>query len=293
MTEKYATSQANRINVPVLDLTPLLAGGNVDQLVHELKSACLDTGFFYVVGHGIPQSVIEELFNEARSYFSQPQDQLRQDEMDQRFRRGYVPFGTSKHPGSEVDLKEAFAWGLDCPFDDEDVQKGKPLHGPNKWPSGPIQLRSAAETCSQAFSSLGMRLLELLALSLQLDRDHFQGMFQKPCTTNRVVHYPPQTVMREGQFGATEHTDFDLLTVLAQDPIGGLEIRRRDGEWLAAPFIPGSLVINIGDLCRMWTNDVYVSTPHRVINRTGRERFSAVTFLYLISTSGLKHFQVV
>jgi isopenicillin N synthase-like dioxygenase len=98
--------------------------------------------------------------------------------------------------------------------------------------------------------------------------------------TLRLLHYPPQPpTADEGQIGASEHTDYGNITLLMTDGVGGLEVRRRDGVWIAAPSIPGAFVCNIGDCLMRWSNDVYVSTPHRVANRGGRERYSIAYFL--------------
>lgn len=97
----------------------------------------------------------------------------------------------------------------------------------------------------------------------------------------RLFHYPPQPPQDESALGVAPHTDYGMITLLAQDPIGGLELRKRDGEWIAAPWIEDTLVVNLGDMFKVWTNDRYVSNPHRVVNRTGRERFSIPTFFNL------------
>lgn len=276
-----APNLTQQVDVPVLDLTPLNEGGDLTALAAELRAACLNTGFFYVANHGVPEELVDGMFSTARRYFALPVEERRKHLMDERFRRGYVPFGVSKHPGYEADLKDRFDWGVDSPMDDPFVVAGKPLYGPNKWPD-PVAypwFRTPVETYSTAVTALGLRILRVIALSLELPEYFFADMFTKSCTTHGMIHYPPQTGSNEREFGATPHTDYGLLTLLSQDPIGGLEVRKRNGDWIAAPYIPGTFVINLADLFKVWTNDVYVSNLHRVVNRTGRERFSFPTFL--------------
>jgi len=152
------------------------------------------------------------------------------------------------------------------------------LHGPNRWPPHFPSLQVCAEEYFGHLLTLGKRLLRLFALSLGEEEEFFLKWFQKPMVQTRLFHYPPQTVTPEKAFGAAPHTDYGMLTLLAQDPIGGLELRRRNGEWLAAPYIPGTFVVNIGDLFKVWSNGLFMSNLHRVVNKTGRERYSIPTF---------------
>ncbi|CAN5405024.1 2-oxoglutarate and iron-dependent oxygenase domain-containing protein [soil metagenome] len=269
----------NNVDVPVLDLAPLLAGDDLTALAAELRNACLNTGFFYVANHGVPQALVDNIFAAAKRFFDLPEATRREILVDERFRRGYVPFGSSTIPGFKPDMKERFDWGVDTPLDDPFVVARKPLYGPNKWPQDMPWFRRPAEEFAAAMTQLGMRLLRVIALSLGMPEDHFQGMFGKSCITHNMIHYPPQVATDGLQNGASEHTDYGLLTLLAQDPIGGLEVRRRNGEWIAAPYIPGTFVVNIADLFKVWTNDIYVSNLHRVVNRSGRERYSFPTFI--------------
>ena len=111
--------------------------------------------------------------------------------------------------------------------------------------------------------------------------DFFLQFTKKPMVQSRLFHYSPQAVPDDKQLGVAPHTDYGMITLLTQDPIGGLELRKRDGEWVRAPWIDNTFVINLGDMVKVWTNDIYVSNPHRVVNRTGQERFSIPTFFNL------------
>jgi isopenicillin N synthase-like dioxygenase len=284
MESKMAKSvrTADRNEVPVLDLTPLNNGEPIDALAAELDRACREIGFFYVANHGISENVLNAIFGATRRYFAMPEDVRQAHLMHPFFRRGFMPQGVSQQPGFAADLKESYEIGLDLPLDDPDVVARLPLHAPNQWPTDMTWLREASEAYFAQTMALGLRLLRLIARALNLDEAFFLQYTRKPMVQMRLFHYPPQpTVSSETELGAAPHTDFGMITLLAQDPIGGLELRKRDGEWIAAPYIDGTLVVNIGDLFQRWTNDLYISNQHRVTNRTGRERYSIPMFFNL------------
>lgn len=276
-----APRPATRDEVPILDLTPLNQGGSLAGLARELRRACETIGFFYVANHGAPGDVVDNVFAATRRYFAEPHEQRMKLRIDERFRRGFMPQGINQHPGYEADLKESFEYALDLPLTDPAVEAGLPLHGPNRWPPEYPWLRAAAEAYFNETLALGKRLLRVFALSLELDEGFFLQFCKKPMVQTRLFHYPPQKVTPEKVFGVAPHSDYGMITLLTQDPIGGLELRKRDGEWVGAPFIEGTFVINLGDMFKVWTNDLYVSNLHRVVNRTGKERYSIPTFFNL------------
>ncbi|WP_142850820.1 isopenicillin N synthase family oxygenase [Telmatospirillum sp. J64-1] len=273
---------ASREEVPVLDLAPLTHGGPIDDLAKQLDRACREIGFFYVYNHGVDESVFNNVFEATRRYFALPEDVRQGHLMHPIHRRGFMPQGINQHPGYVADLKESYEIGVDLPPDDPDVLAGLPLHAPNQWPDDLPWLRDASEAYFDQTKALGERLLKLIAKALDLDEGFFLQYTKKPMVQMRLFHYPPQpAVSPDNAFGVAPHTDYGMITLLAQDPIGGLELRKRDGEWIAAPYIEGTLVVNIGDLFQRWTNDLYVSNPHRVVNRTGKERYSIPMFYNL------------
>ena len=268
--------------VPVLDLAPLNTGGDLGLLAGTLRHACVTTGFFYVKNHGIPAPIFDGVFDATRRYFDLPEAQRLAHRMDERFRRGFMPQGINQHPGFAPDLKESYEIGIDLPLDHPAVAAGLPLHGPNRWPAECPWLRDAAESYFNETMALGKRLLRVCAVSLDMPTDYFLQWCLTPMVQMRLFHYPPQPPMTDDRtFGVAPHTDYGMITLLSQDPIGGLELRKRDGEWIGAPFIPGTLVVNLGDLFQRWTNDIYRSNPHRVVNRSGKERYSIPTFFNL------------
>jgi isopenicillin N synthase-like dioxygenase len=275
--------EASRDEVPVLDLTTLTEGGNITVLANEFDSACRNTGFFYIKNHGVPETALTAVFDATRRYFSLPSGQREADMMDPVFRRGYMPQGVTQHPGFKPDLKESFEVGVDLPLDDPDVAAGVPLHAPNKWPEDLPWFRDAAETYFNEMRKLGERMLRLAALAVGMPEEHFLQFNKKPMVQMRLFHYAQQPVLgeEEGLHGAAPHTDYGLLTLLAQDPIGGLELQTRQGEWVKAPYIEGAFVVNIGDMFQRWSNDRYFSNKHRVVNLTGKERYSIPLFYNL------------
>ena len=263
--------------VPVIDMAPLLQNGDVVDLVREIRMACEQVGFFYVKNHGIPAATIMAMIDASRRFFEQPLETRMKTVKDQ-FHRGYLPIGTTQYPGRSPDLKDSFDIGVDLPLEDPDVISGLPLHGPNQWPDL-ADFREPAEDYFSAVHGFGMRLLEALALSLQLTPDYFVRHYKKPTILMRLMHYPPQDqALDEGSIGATPHTDFGLATVLYQDPSGGLELQLPDGSWISAPFIADTLFVNLGQLMSRWTNDVYRAALHRVVNRRSQDRYSIPFF---------------
>jgi len=152
-----------------------------------------------------------------------------------------------------------------------------PLIGPNVWPAALPELRASVYPYFEAASACAEDLLRGFALGAGLDPEHFIRHRDRPVSRGSLQYYPPPPDgAAEDQFGVAPHTDFGVLTVLCQDEAGGLEIQRHDGGWIAMPPIPGTFVVNIGDLLHRWSNRRYRSTVHRVINSSGRERLSLV-----------------
>lgn len=194
--------------------------------------------------------------------------------------RGLYPKGTDA--GSRPDNKEGFQIGRDLPAEHPKVQRGLVNHGPNLWPSAMPELRATLEAYRDRMAVLGQHLVRLVALSLELDEDYFDEGFQDHVITTRLLHYPPQDGVGEGnELGAGAHTDWGLITMLYQDEVGGLEVLNADGEWVRAPHIPGTFVVNLGDLVPKLTNGLYLSNTHRVLNTTGVRRYSVPTFFDL------------
>ncbi|MEO1111687.1 MAG: 2-oxoglutarate and iron-dependent oxygenase domain-containing protein [Pseudomonadota bacterium] len=269
--------------LPVIDLAPLTAGTQegVAAVAADLGRAAREIGFFYVRNHGVDAALIEKTFTAAHELFGQPLEAkmaLTKDFF--KTNRGYVPMeGENLDPAKPSDLKEAFNIGLDLAPDDPRIVAGEPFRAVNQWPDLPGWKETMLHYFNEVWS-LGRRLHQAISVDLGVDRDFFEDKLDAPMATLRLLHYPPQpSNAEEGQIGAGTHTDYGNITILLPDGVGGLEVQRRDGVWLKAPTIDGAFVCNIGDCLMRWTNDVYVSTPHRVVNTSGRERYSIAFFL--------------
>lgn len=269
--------------LPIIDVSALVAGkpGAAEAVAREVGKAAREIGFFYVAGHDIPALTIDHVFDTARRFFALPLEKKQEVAFAlSKHNRGFIALkGESLDPSKPADLKEGFNIGLDLAPDDPRILAGEPFRGLNLWPDMP----GFRETMLDYFArvlALGRLLQRAVAVDVGLPEDFFEDKLDQSLSTLRMLHYPPQPpAIEEGQLGAGEHTDYGCLTLLMTDDVGGLEVRKRDGTWLAAPPIPNVYVCNIGDCLMRWTNDVYVSTPHRVVNRSGRERYSIPFFL--------------
>ncbi len=227
---------------------------------------------------GIPQDLIDSVFAVSRAFFAQP-PAAKQLVAAREHHRGWLKIGEATMPDGRLpDLKESFIWGLDVASRDD--AGGGGLIGPNAWPDTPAAMRPLLNRYFDAANQCGVRLLQAFASSLDIDAEYFTRHFDRPASRGTMIYYPPQPPsLGNEQFGVSPHTDFGVLTLLYQDDVGGLQVRGRDGEWLTAHPIPGTLVVNVGDLLTRWTNDRFTSTPHRVINASGRERYSLAMFV--------------
>jgi isopenicillin N synthase-like dioxygenase len=249
-----------------------------------LREVCTRVGFFYLGNHGVPQPMIDGCFEAARRYFAQSTEQKMATHISKsEHHRGYGAMLEERTDAKGgPDLHEAFDLSHDVPADDPEVLAGCWLSGPNAWPDpAPPGFRAALENYYAAMLTLGRRLFGGFALALGLDEAFFEPMLDRPGSFMRVLHYPPQPPHGEAgeSMGIGAHSDYECFTILAQDDVGGLEVRNARGQWIAAVPMPGCFVINIGDMMARWTNDLFASTLHRVINRSGRERTS-IPFFY-------------
>lgn len=264
-------------DIPVIDFSPLRTGDLAERqaCAAVLGRACRDTGFFYASGHGIPSDVASGIFDAARTLFALPIEQ--KDALSiarSPHNRGYVGIGKERLDVSlPPDQKEAFNIGLDLKPDDPEVLAGKPFRGLNMWPDLP-GWRDAALAYYSACTALVADIHRGFALDLGIPEDFFAAKIDRPMSTLRLLHYPPGD---PEQLGAGTHTDYGNVTILATDGVAGLQVRRRDGAWIDAPHIPGAFVCNIGDTLMRWTNDIYISTPHRV-RRPATRRFAVAYF---------------
>lgn len=267
--------------IPVIDVGPLRDGDKdaLGRIARDMREASETAGFFYVTGHGVADEVCRRAQRAAAAFFARPEDEKRACAVD-ALHRGFVGFGQTKlSDGARADLKESFVWGLELGPDDADVRAGKALMGPNQWPADMPEFRAALMGFYDALSACARTLLRPLAVGIDLPEDWFVTRFEKPLARGAVLRYPPQPPTAPAdQFGTSAHTDYGGITLVWQDENGGLEVENPRGDWVAATPIPGAFVVNVGDLLERWTNHRFASNPHRVTNRSGRERYSMALF---------------
>jgi isopenicillin N synthase-like dioxygenase len=268
--------------IPVISLAGLRSGGRADleRVGREIGRAARGLGFFSVAEHGIPQTLVDAVFAASAAFFALPAPEKQRLSVTQSTSyRGYVRFGEEKlDPALAGDVKECFNAGPDLAPDDPDVVAGKPFHAVNQWPDLPA-FRPVLLEFHRAALDLVVLLHRAIATDLGIEERFFDQYFTHAVGVLRLLHYPPHPGAFDGSvYGAGAHTDYGNLTLLAQDDIGGLEVRTRDGSWTVVPPAAGTFVCNIGDCLMRWTNDVYVSNAHRVVNQSGRERYSVAYF---------------
>lgn len=269
-------------DIPVIDVGSLYCADaqGLQRVARSMREAAEHAGFFYVRNHGIDAELIARTDALARQFFAFPSERKLQV-APQSHHRGFLQIGQAKmHSKARPDLKESFIWGIDIGEDDPDFRSGNRMLGPNRWPDFMPELRSTLNEYLSAANHCGVVLLRAFAASLGVDPERFVQRFSKPVSRGSLVFYPPQPVEAGAhQFGVSPHTDYGVLTILHQDPVGGLQVSNRRGEWVVARPIADTLVINVGDLLARWTNDRFKSTPHRVVNTSGRERLSIAVFV--------------
>lgn len=269
--------------LPVIDVSPLLERGPGDDraaVARAIEAACRDSGFFYATGHGIPASVLERLDAFSRRFFVLPHDIKMEIAMAKGgiAWRGFFPVGDELTSG-RPDLKEGLYFGTELPADHPRVRDGWPLHGANLWPAQLPELKPAVLDYMAAATRAAHAIVEGIALSLGLEATYFADRYTAdPTILFRVFHYPaPSRDADPAGWGVGEHTDYGLLTLLAQDGRGGLQVKTPRG-WIDAPPLPGTLVCNIGDMLDRLTGGWFRSTPHRVRNLSGKGRLSFPLF---------------
>lgn len=258
-------------SLPVIDVSPLL-GGKRQHAADAIGRACRDIGFFYATGHAIGADTLSALDSASRRFFALPEAEKTKVAMAHGGRawRGYFPVGGELTSG-KPDLKQGLYFGEELGADDPRVRAGLALHGANLFPDTIPELKPAVLRFMDEAARSAHAIMEGVALSLGLDAQYFRRTYTAdPTLLFRVFEYPAS----DGQgWGVGEHTDYGLLTLLAQDQHGGLQVKTPSG-WIEAPPIEGALVCNIGDMLDRLTGGVYRSTPHRVRNVSGKSRLS-------------------
>ncbi len=269
--------------IPILDMSPCLSGevGGRERVAARLREMTTTVGFFYLRGHGIPQGTIDAVFAQARRFFSLPDiekskipylttDSLKsgyQNSFTQGTRRANINIISDARPN----LLEKFS-----------VNRERRSDGPdpsiNIWPKNLPGFRPSVEAYHAAIEALGRKFLPIWCVSLGLPSDYLDRFFETPHLTMSLLHYPPQNEIGSRQYGIAPHTDNALMTFLAQADVPGLAVRMPSGHWREVDVVPGTLLVNTGNLMVRWTNGEYLSTKHRVINNNKVDRYSIPVF---------------
>ncbi len=269
-------------DIPMIDVSGLRSDLMSDRLAvaAQLHQACRNTGFFYATGHGVDHVLMDSVFAAAKRFFALPMAEKQALSLKlSRSNNGYGDLG-SEHldADSPPDINESFNIGLELPADHPQVLAELECRGPNLWPDLP-DWREPLLNYFAACLDLGQLIHRGFALDLGLAENFFEDKLNTPMAVLRLLRYPASRASAApGQWGAGEHTDYGNLTLLATDSVAGLQLKTRSGIWVDAPSIPYAFTCNIGDCLMRWTNDAYVSTPHRVAP-PDRERYSIPFFL--------------
>ena len=278
--------EARRIDnksLPMIDVSGLMSpdASAREAVGREIRSACTDLGFMYIVGHGVSENLRGAMFEEAARFFALPDERKLAVHMKQsKCNRGYEPIRhQTLQPGAPPDLKEGFYIAEETLKDDPRALAGDFNFGPNQWPDALPGFRDVMMAYHGEMLRLGALLMRGIALSLDMPEDYFTAYCSEPLSRLRLLHYPPQPAnAHPDEKGCGAHTDFGGITMLMQDDNGGLQVLSRDGEWIHAQPVKGTYIVNLGDMMARWTNDVYRSTVHRVVNFSGRDRYSIPCF---------------
>lgn len=274
--------------IPTLDLTPYRDGtpGGLEHVAAQLREISRTVGFFYLKGHGIPQDVIDSVFDASRRFHSQPA------EVKERIpcldvgtlKSGYQPAPRETRAYSNVNIisgakpntysrftfnREGGSGGANVPA------LGEPV---NAWPEGLPGFKEAVQDYHTRMEVLAKQFLPLWAKGLDLPLDYFDKAFETPHLSLVLSHYPPQKEIGQKQYGIAPHTDNSMMTFLAQANVPGLAVRMPSGHWRLVEIVPGTLLVNTGNTIVHWTNNEYLSTKHRVINTNEVDRYSIPVF---------------
>ena len=279
-------------SIPVIDFAPAFRGepDGIESVARQVRHASEEVGFFYLAGHGVPEEIIAAAFEAAREFHAMPLPEKERLAINEN-NIGYLAPNQSMqrastvHKATRPNFNESFFISHDRDPDHPDVLAGTPLRGRNQWPKGHEQMRTAMVTYFKTLERVGERMLPVLARALDMPAGYFRPFFEDEAHVNlRFLHYPPQESDDPEQFGQGPHTDNSFITILARMEVPGLAVRLPSGEWLAPPLIPGTFLVNLGNVMKRWSNDRFLSTPHGVLNDSGTDRYS-IAFFYSPSVS--------
>jgi len=283
--------------IPTIDIAALLDQDATARrpVAEQIGRACEEIGFFYIRNHGIAQSLIDQAYACSAAFHHSPVPWREKVHVqNSRGNRGWLPSTLAFNdpdpelyrlsPAAAEDdhiskprLHSGFDLSLDIPPDDPDYLAGNIMLVPNQWPDWLPGFRDDVMAYYNAVMALGNRLFRALAIALDLPESFFVDRAKKPTSQLRLLHYPPNDMpMDQKHLGIGAHSDFECFTILNQRS-AGLQVMNSANEWVEAPPLDGTFIVNIGDLIEGWTNGRFKATQHRVVN-TGLERYSLPMF---------------
>lgn len=263
--------------IPLVDVGPALTG---DEPSPEFSAAftdiCHQVGFALITNHGVDGGLTHAVYNMMHRFFALDEAEKRLiDKNNSPQFRGWEPVG-AESTDNRPDMREQIDVWTEWPCDESPDPVYNRLLGPNQWL--PDDVLPGHRTLSlqwiDALASIADRLMAALSIGLGLDPAHLRQLFgDRSMSLAKFIHYPPTPA---GGAGVNPHHDAGFLTVLSPGPTPGLQVQNQVGDWVDVPVIPGTFVINLGEMLQSITGNYLVATPHRVITET--ERFSAGYF---------------
>lgn len=268
------------MTIPLLDLQRLkhdLRQGS-NSALQQLNHSCCSVGFFALHNHSIDSTLFSEMRAILQRWFSQSESQKRRYTVQQQNYRGFIPLGmfTPNQDVGSGDLYEGYKLHFEIAAADP-ICAVNDLYGPNRWPEGMPEFRETITRYWQAMDEISDVLLQCFASLLQVDSKQLLAKFSKPLTNMTLLHYPP--TQERGRVGIHPHKDTDIFTLLYPDAVGGLQLRTTNGQWIDVQSEGDALIVNVGNMLEIWSGGRFLSTPHRVINQTGQERYSFPYFV--------------
>lgn len=268
--------------IPLVDFAGFRDGSDRPGVAQAIGRAARDVGFLYVANHGVPETLLARTLDWGRRFFALPEaEKLRLYRTSEGGFRGYrAPFGQNYDPKRQLSYNENYFLWSEPPAGHRLADPDLPLAKPNLWPAGLPGFREDVEAYMAAALAFARQLMQAFALALGLPARAFEPIIDAPLGTLSFNHYPRHSGRIDHQvLGISEHSDYGLVTVLAQDEVPGLQVKNASGRWVAARPLPGTFVINLGHQMERLTNGLFKATAHRVVNASGGERYSLPFFL--------------
>jgi isopenicillin N synthase-like dioxygenase len=270
--------------IPLIDVADYLAGkpGAAERAAAELRFAFEHVGFYYLAGHGVARKMIDDTYAAAARFHALPMEAKLAIKVDEH-NIGFMPIASeaprnAAAQGKKPSQNEAYFLRRERPADDPDVLSGRRFHAPNKWPADLPGFRETTLAYIATLEALCQRLVKLYALALDLPEGFFDRCFAKPHMILRMSRYPLIDAADESVESLVPHTDSGFMTLLPPNKVQGLSILLPDGRWMEAPGVEDAFVVNGGDILHRWTNERFLSTPHRVRNISGQIRYAIPFF---------------